>query len=150
MKAFYRSRKAPLRWWAQRFRNFSVPKDVTGSIIRTSASAVIMESWDESIMNILSSNQDSRPKLTEILNSDANFHFAKVLHAFEDVRYQLYPGDSTNKTFLELEALLSEGKPSGQHTALLTTNKNNTFSCLICRQIVSERRILRSSRAGVA
>lgn len=89
-----------------RVRNFSILKDITGSPVRSAYSS-ILEPLDDCIANILSSNNDSRERLTEILTIDSNFHFAKILHTFEDVRYQLQPNSAVDYTILE--ALLCEG-----------------------------------------
>lgn len=146
MKHFARSCTTSLQCQLRRTRKFGVMKDITGSTIRSAAPS-IADSLDESIVNILSSNQDCRPKLAEILSIDPEFHFAKVLHSFENARYQLQNG--CGKNFTDLEALLSEGSNKFHYTKEMKSLKS---ICLIMtsRQAFPEGRSVCCSIARMA
>ena len=83
--------------------------DITGNPYKLTSDKAAWN-MDESIIDMLSSNNDARPKLREILQDDAGSSFSKILILFENLRYGMdYRIPEIAQSLVEIEGMLVEG-----------------------------------------
>eukprot|EP01032_Pedospumella_encystans_P009674 gene9674-11368_t len=84
--------------------------DITGNPYKLTSDKAAWN-MDESIIDMLSSNNDARPKLREILQDDTGSSFSKILILFENLRYGMdYRIPEIAQSLVEIEGMLVEGK----------------------------------------
>jgi hypothetical protein len=70
-------------------RPLSTAHDITGNLVRCSVRSAV-EHFDDSVVDILSSNNDARPKLNQTISIDSQLHLAHILKSFEVMRYDAH------------------------------------------------------------
>ena len=91
-------------------RFFSLHKDVTGHLVEVKT-RVALDLIDESIIDILSSNNDARLRLSEVITTNDNCNYARILRTFEGLRYSMSHSTPALVADLQyLEAQLASSK----------------------------------------
>lgn len=105
----FRYSKLSLKCLKSRRAMSKIVADITGNPFKLTSDRAAWN-MDESIIDMLSSNNDARPKLREILQEDVGSSFPKILILFENLRYGMdYRNPEIANSLVEIEGLLVEG-----------------------------------------
>jgi len=109
MIGMIRSSKLGLKCVVRSRAMSKIVADITGNPYKLTSDKAAWN-MDESIIDMLSSNNDARPKLREILQDDAGSSFSKILILFENLRYGMdYRIPEIAQSLVEIEGMLVEG-----------------------------------------